>query len=50
MYGEEFDPEAVETVERNMYVDDMMKSTSCTEKAVKLAGELCELLKREAFR
>ena len=37
LHQEEFDAEAVETVNSNMYVDDMMKSTRTTEKAVSLA-------------
>ena len=50
LYQEEFDAEAVETVKRNMYVDDMMKSTSATEKAVSLASQLRKLLEKGGFR
>ena len=50
LYQEEFDAEVVETVKRNMYVDDMMKSTSTTEKAVGLASQLCKLLEKGGFR
>ena len=45
LHQEEFDVEVVETVKRNMYVDDM-KSTSTTEKAVSLPSELCKLLEK----
>ena len=38
LHQEEFDAEVVETVKRNMYVDDLMKSTSSTEKAAILAS------------
>ena len=40
----------VETVKRNMYVDDMMKSTGTTEKAVGLASQLSKLLEKGGFR
>ena len=39
----------METVKRNMYVDDMMKSTNTTEKAVVLVSQLQELLRRGGF-
>ena len=47
------DKRALEIMERrvkcNMYVDDMMKSTNTTEKAVLLVGQLQELLPRGGF-
>ena len=43
-YLEEFDPETIQTVMRNMYVDDLMKSVPSPETAVKL------LLKKGGFR
>ena len=49
MYQEEFDAEVVERVKRNMCVDDMMKSTGTTEKAVGLASQLCKLLEKGGF-
>ena len=49
-HQEEFDAEVVETVKRNMYVDDMMKSTGTTEKAVGLASQLRKLLEKGGFR
>jgi len=49
-YQEEFDAEVVETVKRNMYVDDMMESTGTTEKAVGLASQLRKLLEKGGFR
>ncbi|XP_022803018.1 uncharacterized protein LOC111340435 [Stylophora pistillata] len=49
-YQEEFDKEVIETVDRNMYVDDMMKSTSTTGKAISLASQLRTLLEKGGFR
>ena len=34
------EPEAAETVKNNMYIDDLMKSTSTTQKAVNLVDQL----------
>ncbi|XP_015748010.1 PREDICTED: uncharacterized protein LOC107327777 [Acropora digitifera] len=50
LHREEFDKEVIETVNRDMYVDDMMKSTSTTEKAINLASQLQTLLKKGGFR
>ena len=50
LHREEFDKEVIETVNRDMYVDDMMKSTSTTEKAISLASQLRTLLKKGGFR
>ena len=50
LHREEFDKEVIETVNRDMYVDDMMKSTSTTEKAISLASQLQTLLKKGGFR
>ena len=49
-FGKEFDPEVTDTVDKNMYVDDLMKSVDQTEKAVTLANQLQELLKKRGFR
>jgi len=49
LYQEEFDAEVVETVKHNIYVDDMIKSTSTTEKAVSLASQLRKLLEKGGF-
>ena len=46
----EFDSETIETVSRNFYVDDCLKSVSTTEKAVQLSSQLRELLSRGGFR
>lgn len=32
MHGEEFDPEVAETVEKNVYMDDLMKSLDQIER------------------
>lgn len=47
---EGFERETVETVKRSMYVDDMMKSTSTTEKSIVVVSQLRELLARGGFR
>ncbi|PFX11928.1 hypothetical protein AWC38_SpisGene24191 [Stylophora pistillata] len=49
-YQEDFYKEVIETVNRNMYVDDMMKSTSTTGKAISLASQLRTLLEKGGFR
>jgi len=49
-FQEEFDAGVVETVKRNMYVDDMMKSTSTTENAVGVASQLRKSLEKVGFR
>lgn len=46
----EFDAETVDTVNRNFYVDDCLKSVPSTDKAVRLSGQLRELLSRGGFR
>ena len=50
LHQEEFDKEVIETVNRDMYVDDIMKSTSTTEKAISLASQLRTLLEKGGFR
>ena len=44
-----FSPEAVETVERNFYVEDCLKSVESEEIAIHLVTELSQLLKRGGF-
>ena len=46
----EFDDVTTDTVKRNMYVDDLLKSTETTEKAIRLVRQLRELLQRGGFR
>ena len=46
----DFDAETVETVKRNFYVDDCLKSVSSEDKAIRLASQLCELLARGGFK
>ncbi|KAL9976464.1 hypothetical protein ACROYT_G013771 [Oculina patagonica] len=46
----EFDAETIDTVNRNFYVDDCLKSVPSTDKAVRLSGQLQELLSRGGFR
>ena len=50
LHGREFEADTVETVKRNMYVDDLMKSTSTKEQAIVLVSQLRELLARGGFR
>ena len=49
-YQEEFDPDTIQTVMQNMYVDDLMKSVSSPETAIKLSTQLQELLMKGGFR
>ena len=46
LHGEGFKAEAEETVKHNMYLDDIMKSTSTKQKAIVLVSQLRELLER----
>ena len=50
IYGEAFDKEVPKTVDKNMYVDDLMKSVNSTEKAIILAQQLRELLQKGGFK
>ncbi|KAK3752073.1 hypothetical protein QZH41_005572 [Actinostola sp. cb2023] len=45
-----FSPEAVETVKRNFYVDDCLKSVDGEQEAIRLVDELHRLLARGGFR
>ena len=40
---ESIDTEAVESVKKNIYVDDLMKSTDTIQKAINFVGQLREL-------
>ena len=46
---ERYSPEVVETVHRNFYVDDVLKSTRTTEEAINVATGLVNLLKEGGF-
>lgn len=46
---DEFDVEAVETVRKNFYVDDCLKSVASSAHAVNLAGQLQDFLSRGGF-
>ncbi|CAG2248710.1 unnamed protein product [Mytilus edulis] len=48
--GELFETEIASTVERNFYVDDLLKSVDTEERAVQLATDLREIMKRGGFR
>ena len=50
IYGTEFDPDVVQTVERNKYEDDLMKSVDTPTTAVRLSTQLRELLAKGGFR
>ena len=45
-----YNPEVVRTVERNFYVDDVLKSAPTPNQAIHLATELTKLLKEGGFR
>ena len=47
---ENFDPVTVETVKRNFYVDDCLKSVESEEQAIQLQSELRQLPARGGFR
>ena len=47
--NKDFDAVTIATVKRNFYVDDCLKSVPTNPKAVKLVGELRELLSRGGF-
>ena len=46
---DEFDAETINTVNRNFYVDDCLKSVPTTENATELANQLIDLLSRGGF-
>ena len=46
----EYDKDVIDTVRRNFYVDDCLKSVKTKEDAIKLVGDLRELLKEGGFR
>lgn len=46
----EFSPEVINTVKRNFYVDDCLKSVGSEEGAISLAKDLTSLLKKGGFR
>ena len=46
----EFDEKTIITVDQNFYVDDCLKSVPTTDKAVRLSGQMRELLSRGGFR
>lgn len=47
--NKDFDAVTIATVKRNFYVNDCLKSVPTNPKAVKLVGELRELLSRGGF-
>ncbi|KAK3714890.1 hypothetical protein QZH41_001884 [Actinostola sp. cb2023] len=48
--AKDHDPEVVRSVQRNFYVDDVLKSTSTVKEAISLATGLMKLLKQGGFR
>ena len=48
--GDLFEPEVATTVERNFYVDDLLKSVKTEDEAIKLATDLQTLTKLGGFR
>ena len=49
-FENEFNSETIETVRKNFYVDDCLKSVKEAEAAIGLIKELRELLERRSFR
>ena len=49
-YESDFDPDTIETIRRNFYVDDCLKSVSDTQKAIRLIEQLRDFLTRRSFR
>jgi len=49
-FGEAFDAETTETVSRNFYVDDLLRSVATEDVAVRLVSQLCSLLKQGGFQ
>ena len=47
---EKYGKQAAETVRRNFYVDDLLKSTTSVEEATTLADKLTGMLKEGGFR
>ena len=48
--ADEFDEDVAETIKRNFYVDDCLKSALNDDMAIKLAADLRDLLQRGGFR
>ncbi len=46
----DFDPQTVEAVKKNFYVDDCLKSVKSDDAAIRMADQLRELLSRGGFR
>jgi hypothetical protein len=49
-FQEEFSLEAIDTIRKNFYVDDCLKSVPDAQKAIRLIQELREMLSRRSFR
>ena len=47
---ENYPPEVIRTVRRNLYVDDVLKSVPNTDQAIPLASDLMKLLREGGFR
>ena len=46
---ERFSPEVINTVRRNFYVDDVLKSVPNEDNAIRLAEQLIQLMKEGGF-
>ena len=49
-HQDEFDPSVLDTIKRNMYVDDMMKSVENSCEAITFVEQSRELLAKGGFR
>ncbi|KAK3722301.1 hypothetical protein QZH41_017749, partial [Actinostola sp. cb2023] len=47
---ERYSPDVTEVVRRNFYVDDVLKSTTRIDEAIRISTELSSLLKEGGFR
>ena len=47
---EDYDTETMRTVDKNMYVDDLMKSVNTTDLAIRFVNQLHEILAKAGFR
>ena len=46
----DFEVQTVETVKKNFYVDNCLKSVKSGDEAIRMANQLCQLLSRGSFR
>ena len=47
---DKFDPDVITTLNRDFYVDDLLRSVENSEEAIRMYKQLCELLSLGGFR